>query len=167
MNAVIVWFVAGAVLMLTELFTPAFVIIFFGAGAWAAALVAAIQPGLEQELAAFLIVSLLSLLLLRRHLIKTFQGRRTEAADGTPTFAHAGRQAEVTQSIPAGEVGEISLGGSFWRATSDQAVPLGGLVRVIGPVPDDELLIKVSPLADQCPKSPTAKTSEQEDGSKP
>ena len=54
MNAVVAWFVIGAALMVAELFTPAFIIVFFGVGAWAAALVAAVHPGLEGELVAFL-----------------------------------------------------------------------------------------------------------------
>ena len=49
MNAVVAWFVIGAALMVAELFTPAFIIVFFGVGAWAAALVAAVHPGLEGE----------------------------------------------------------------------------------------------------------------------
>lgn len=147
MNPVIIWFVLGAALMVAELFTPAFIIVFFGVGAWAAALVAAVWPGLEQELAAFLIVSVLALFLLRRRLVRTFQGRRTEARQGLPEFAYIGRQAEVTRSIPAGGEGEIALGGSYWRATSSGNIPAGSTVRVLGPVPDDELLIRVEPAA--------------------
>lgn len=145
MNAVIIWFVIGAVLMVAELFTPAFVIVFFGVGAWAAALVAALHPGLEGELVAFLVVSVLSLFLLRRRLVDTFQGRRTEARQGAPEFAYSGRQAEVTQDIAAGGEGEIALGGSFWRATAPVAVARGTRVRVLDPVPGDELLILVEP----------------------
>lgn len=147
MNPVIIWFVLGAALMAAELFTPAFIIVFFGVGAWAAALVAAVWPGLEQELAAFLVVSVLALFLLRRRLVRTFQGRRTEASQSMPAFAYIGRQAEATRPIPAGGEGEIALGGSYWRATSDAAVTEGATVRVLGPVPDDELLIRVEPLA--------------------
>lgn len=157
MNPVVVWFVLGAALMAAELFTPSFVIVFFGVGAWAAALVAALWPGLTQELGAFLTVSLFSLLLLRRRLVDTFQGRRAEARGNAPLFPHAGRQAETTRAIPAGEVGEISLGGSFWRATASVDVPAGGWVRVIAPTPEDELLLVVEPLAapSETEKTPT------------
>lgn len=147
MNPVIVWFVIGAVLMVAELFTPAFIIVFFGVGAWAAALVAALWPGLEGELVAFLVVSVLSLFLLRRRLVSTFQGRRSDARRGGPEFPYIGRQAEVTQPIPAGGEGEIALGGSFWRATSATAVERGATVTVEGPLPGDELMIRVRPLA--------------------
>lgn len=146
MNPVIVWFVIGAVLMVAELFTPAFIIVFFGVGAWAAALVAALYPGLAGELVAFLVVSVLSLFLLRRRLVATFQGRRADARRTGPEFPYAGRQAEVTRPIPAGGEGEIALGGSFWRATADTALEQGATVRVLGPVPDDELLIRVQAL---------------------
>ena len=157
MNAVVAWFVIGAALMVAELFTPAFIIVFFGVGAWAAALVAAVHPGLEGELVAFLAVSVLSLFLLRRRLVTTFQGRRTEARQGAPEFAYVGRQAEVTQAIPAGGEGEIALGGSFWRATATAAVPRGATVRVLGPLPDGELLIRVVPwtAAPAAPASPS------------
>ena len=47
MNAVVAWFVIGAALMVAELFTPAFIIVFFGVGAWAAALVAALAAAIE------------------------------------------------------------------------------------------------------------------------
>lgn len=156
MNAVIIWFVIGAALMVAELFTPGFVIVFFGAGAWAAALVAALHPWLEGELVAFLVVSLLSLFLLRRRLVNTFQGRRTEASQGAPEFAYRGRQAEVTQDIAAGGVGEIALGGSFWRATAPVAVARGAVVRVLDPVPGDELLIRVEPLGGEAPAEAAA-----------
>lgn len=157
MNAVIVWFVIGAALMLAELFTPGFVLVFFGAGAWAAALVAAVHAGLEGELVAFLVVSVLSLFLLRRRLVNTFQGRRTEARQGAPEFAYTGRQAEVTRDIAAGGEGEIALGGSFWRATAPVAVARGAAVRVLDPVPGDELLIRVEPWeVEPRPEEPAA-----------
>jgi membrane protein implicated in regulation of membrane protease activity len=145
MNAIVVWFIIGAVLMVAELFTPSFIIVFFGVGAWAAALVAAIAPGLEQELAAFLVVSLASLLLLRKRLVNTFQGKEALARQNAPEFPHINRQADVTQAIPAGGEGEISLGGSFWRATSAVAIEKGGQVRVLAPEPDNELLLRVEP----------------------
>lgn len=145
MNAVIVWFVIGAALMAAELFLPGFILVFFGVGAWAAALTAAIRPGMVQELIALLAVSLCSLFFLRHRLVTTFQGRKSEVRQNVPEFIHAGRQAQVTQSIPAGGEGEISLSGSFWRATSRVALEQGSQVRVISHAPDNEILIVVEP----------------------
>ena len=147
MNAVIVWFVIGVACLLGELFTISFVLFFFGVGAWAAALVAAVHSGLEQELAAFLLVSLASLLVLRRRLVAIFRGGKADAPgaspEGAPEFTHAGALVEVTQEIPAGGVGEIALGDSFWRACSPVAVAKGGRVRVKGPSPADMLVLEV------------------------
>lgn len=147
MNAVIVWFVIGVACLLGELFTTSFVVVFFGVGAWAAALVAAVHSGLEQELVAFLLVSLASLVFLRRRLVAVFRGGRADAPgvspEGAPEFAHTGALAEVSQEIPAGGIGEIALGGSFWRAFSPVAVAKGARVRVKGPSPADMLVLEV------------------------
>lgn len=151
MNAVIVWFVIGVACLAGELFTTSFVLFFFGVGAWAAALVAAVHSGLEQELIAFLLVSLTSLLFLRRRLVAVFRGSKADAPsarpgvspDGAPEFVHTGALAEVTQDIPAGGIGEIALGGSFWRAFSPVTVARGTRVRVKGPSPADMLVLEV------------------------
>lgn len=150
-SPVIIWFVIGVACMVGELFTTTFVVFFFGLGAWAAALVAAVHAGLEQELAAFLLVSVASLLILRRRLVAVFRGSRADAPSGTPgglpagapEFAHTGALAEVTKEIPAGGIGEIELGGSFWRALSPETVAKGARVRVKGPSPEDVLVLEV------------------------
>lgn len=150
MNAVMIWFIVGGVLMVAELFTPAFILVFFGIGAWAAGLTAVFWPGLEREIVVCLVVAIASLLFLRQRLVSVFQGRSTNARDsarsGAPEFPHIGRQAQVTRAIPAGGEGEISLGGSYWRATSPVAVAEGGTVRVLQPVDNDELLLMVQVL---------------------
>ncbi len=151
MSPVVIWFVIGVACLVGELFTTSFVVFFFGVGAWAAALVAAIHSGLEQELVAFLLVSLASLLFLRRRLVAIFRGNKADAPsarpdvspEGAPEFAYTGALAEVTQAIPAGGIGEIALGGSFWRALSPVAVAKGARVRVKGPSPADMLVLEV------------------------
>ncbi|HJB67053.1 MAG TPA: NfeD family protein [Candidatus Mailhella merdavium] len=151
MNSVVIWFLIGVACMIGELFTASFIVVFFGIGAWAAALVAAVYAGLEQELTAFLLVSLLSLLFLRRRLVTVFQGQKADApsgctSDAAPTFAYAGALAEVSRAIPAGGVGEVSLGGSFWRAKSSHFLPEGTRVRVKGPSQEDVLVLEVEPV---------------------
>ena len=149
MNPIVIWFAIGVACMAGELFTASFVVVFFGAGAWAAALVAAVHPGPEQELAAFLLLSLASLLFLRRRLVTVFRGNKADASatasgsGGAPEFVHTGAFAEVTKDIPAGGIGEIELGGSFWRASSSMAAPAGSRVRVKGPSPADMLVLEV------------------------
>ena len=64
------------------------------------------------------------------------------ASVGLPNL-HAGKMGTVTRPIPANGVGEISVGGSFWRAVSPEAQPEGAQVRVLGHIPDDELTLEV------------------------
>ncbi len=147
LSPVLIWFFIGVVAVIVELLSYSFVVVFFGIGAWAAALVAAFYPGLELELVVFIVVSLASLFLLRRKLMVTFQGRKRSAKEELiQAFPHAGRYAEVIREIPAHKEGEISMGGSYWRATADILIPVGTEVKVIAPVEDDELLLRVEVL---------------------
>ena len=156
MSPTLVWFLFGAFLMLAELFTPAFVIIFFGVGAWGAAVTSAVWPGLQQEIITFVVISMLCLLVLRKRMVNTFQGRKSTAKQNMPDFPHAGRIAEVTRMIPAAGEGEISLGGSFWRATSPHAIALGRQVKVMAPTLNDELLLMVEPIGSEEPPAEAA-----------
>ena len=83
-----------------------------------------------------------------------FKGSRSDAvqpvsgaAEGTPEFAYAGSLAEVTKDIPADGIGEVELGGSFWRATCTEAVEKGARIRVKGPTSRDLLLLEVEVIA--------------------
>ena len=69
-------------------------------------------------------------------------GLRYAASVGLPNL-HAGKMGTVTRPIPVNGVGEISVGGSFWRAVSPEAQPEGAQVRVLGHIPDDELTLEV------------------------
>jgi membrane protein implicated in regulation of membrane protease activity len=133
------------VFALAELATPVIVLIFFAFGAWAAAVAAGLGYGLDWQLGTFIAVSIVSLVLLRRHARAFFSGR---AKSGTDDGAHpmAGRSGVVSKIITAFEPGEITLGGSFWRATADRPVDCGEQVRVLGALPDDALTLFVEPL---------------------
>jgi membrane protein implicated in regulation of membrane protease activity len=60
-----VWFLIGLILIVSEFAVPGLVIIFFGLGAWAAALaLLAIDMSLFFQIVIFLVVSITSLLVL-------------------------------------------------------------------------------------------------------
>lgn len=144
MSAPVVWFVLGAALWLAEVFSPIFIMFFFGMGAFAAALATLAGAALSTALGVFAAVSVLSLLLLRRVLVRTFQGNRRVAEQGEGGSSRQGRLGVVTRAIRPGEVGEISLEGSYWRAVCDEAeLSEGVAVEVLGHVPHDELLLRV------------------------
>ncbi|MDO9339567.1 MAG: NfeD family protein, partial [Bacteroidales bacterium] len=61
------WFVIGLGLFLLELVMPGFFIFFFGLGAWVTALVCLIgDPGTNLQIIIFAVISVLSLIALRR-----------------------------------------------------------------------------------------------------
>ncbi|MBO4316696.1 MAG: NfeD family protein [Mailhella sp.] len=145
MSAVVIWVIIGTVLLVAEIFSPTFIMMFFGIGAFGAAVTALIHPSILGELAAFAAVSAASLFILRSRLLKTFRGSKSDNTRNGARFPYSGRLAEVTADILPGAEGEISLGGSFWRAKCDSTVHAGEKVRVLYPDRDDELLLIVRP----------------------
>ena len=133
---ILLWFVTGALLFSLELFAPAFVLFFFGVGAWVAAVAVWLFPlELVWQLAIFLASSLLSLFLLRRTLRGVFRGNRAHNAAPTapsPTISAAvGALAEVIEAIEPPLEGQIKFQGSFWRAVSGTAIAAGEKARII------------------------------------
>jgi membrane protein implicated in regulation of membrane protease activity len=150
------WFVLGLALMAIEVFTLSCALIFFGAGAWAAALTSLAGGGLWEQTAAFALSSVLSLLVLRKRLRAVFSGRARGAA---PPEEHplAGRTGVVSRAIRPGEPGEIQVGGSFWRAAAESSIGGGETARVLGSVPGDETALLVT-------KTETRNSPEKEHG---
>lgn len=143
-NAMLIWFLIGAALILLELFTPAFVFIFMGIGAWGASLMTLIYPGIKYEVTTFIVVTLVTLFVLRRKMVEIFQGKESK---GNPmTNPQIGRQAEVVKDISSKQEGEIYVGGSYWRATADTPIAKGSIVIVRSCAENDELVLIVDPI---------------------
>ncbi len=137
-SAHVLWFLAGMILLLAELLTPGFVLLFFALGAFVAALAAYTLPiGPGGQIAVFLIASAAGLALLRRMFLRVFRGRTRESGAGDDLDSGAGRTAVVTRAIAPGHPGEIKFRGSFWRAHSRAAAPAGASVVIVGPAEDD------------------------------
>ncbi len=155
MNAPLLWFILGAAFLVAELMTPAMVLLFFGVGAWAAALAALMGLDLTWQLITFICLSLLTLLFLRQRLravfggrahrvpAKTCNGNREESCTPHPL---TGRQGIISKTVHPGNVGEVSIDGSFWRATAHETLAEGSPVRVQGADPGDALMLHVSPV---------------------
>jgi len=120
MSISLVWFIGGVGCMLLELASPMFIIFFLGLGAWAASFAMYLGASLAMSFGVFSVVSVASLAILRRVLIKTLRGSEHSAKDlSSQPGIHVGKQAVVSKAIMVGGVGEISLGGSYWRAALD------------------------------------------------
>lgn len=120
MSTSVIWFIVGFFCMVLEMMSPIFIILFFGLGAWAASLSMALGASFTTSLLVFSVVSVGLLLLFRRLLVKTFKGD-SSSENVVPQGMHTGKKATVTQIITVSNVGEVSIGGSFWRAVLDKS----------------------------------------------
>lgn len=128
------WFLVGLLLLLAELVTPGFVVIFFGVGAWVTALLIAfgLLPTFNAQLLTFMVASVVSLLLFRKKGKSLFEGRRAggyganEAVDSI-----VGEKAVVVADIAPNASGKVEFNGSHWQAEADVAIAKGTTVSVV------------------------------------
>jgi len=127
----LIWFVVGIAVSLSELLIPGFVIIFFGIGCLGAAAFAVALPDLYAgQIATFILVTVVSLLVLRRLAMRVFVGKSELAAetDGQ-NFIKA--RVFVGQDLAKGQETRVLYRGSTWRArAAEQIVAEGQLVEV-------------------------------------
>lgn len=128
----LIWFLIGLILMLLELVIPGLVLIFFGIGAWVAALACLLfDPGLNTQLLIFLASSIVSLALLRRMLRNRYMDRN-EPLGGNLEDEYIGQTAVAVTSFNAGETGKVSFKGTNWEAVATQPVTEGQQLRITG-----------------------------------
>lgn len=136
-----VWAALGVILIIIEVLTFTFILIFLGIGA----IVTAITTGLgltteiETQLAVFSATSVITVLLLR----KTAKGLYSS---GEFQFEHIGVKVTVVTEIPAGREGSVLYRGSRWIAFSDkeEAIPEGSTVKITAV---DGIRLKVQPTS--------------------
>ena len=122
-------------------------LIFFGIGAWLVALLSYLGAisALNTQLLVFLTTSVASLLLLRRWLRNTLQGRVTEAEDSDESLDDfAGRNAKVVVAIsPDTDDGRVEFRGTQWTATAEESISEGETVLILT---KDNLTLLVAPI---------------------
>jgi membrane protein implicated in regulation of membrane protease activity len=125
----LVWLVVAFIAAVVEVSLPHFGFAFVGAGAIVAAAAAFFGFGPQVQLAAFVVVMTVSLVLLRSRLLGKMGGQ------GVPsrTDTLIGRQGIVTHDIdPTLGTGRINVGGEDWAARGVEPIPTGTTVRVTG-----------------------------------
>lgn len=131
LQAHVIWFLIGLVLILLELVVPGLVLIFFGAGAWVTALACwGFDMNINTQLLIFLISSTLSLLLLRNMIRKKYMDKKNP--DGELEDEYIGKTAVAITSFNAGDVGKVLFKGSSWEAIANQAVTEGQRLKITG-----------------------------------
>ncbi len=141
MNLTIVWILAWLVLLILEIFSPAFFCLFFSFGALCAALTSWLGFDILWQLGVFSASSIVFLLLLRSKLKTTFTGKKENK--NIETHPLLGEQGKVSIKIEPNVIGEVSVGGSFWKAVSGELLEENTLVKVIGTLEENALVLKV------------------------
>jgi membrane protein implicated in regulation of membrane protease activity len=133
-NPGLLWFIAGLAMLLTELFAPALILMFFGLGAWVVAVFYLVFGiGLPAQLMVFGVSSLLLLVLLRRKLKTVFLGNVTsrQEAAGKNIEDIFGREALVTIRIEPARPGKVEFNGVAWDAEADDSIEVDTRVKII------------------------------------
>ena len=134
MNSAYFWLAVGLVLMIAEVVTPGFILFFFGLAAVLVGLLSFIPDVAVSgtlQLLLFAVLSVATLLLLRRQMKAIFTGR---SRNGQPEIDDAlvGRHAVVTERIAAPRDGKVEVNGVLWSATAGEAIEAGEPVEVVG-----------------------------------
>ncbi|QKK10533.1 MAG: NfeD family protein [Pseudomonadota bacterium] len=129
MNPVIIWFLIGLALVLAELAVPGVILIFFGIGAWVAALTTWLDltTSLDSQLMVFAITSVVLLVLMRRWIKGRMYGHVTEEQDlNVDLDEFVGYRVTVTQTIEPGKGdGRVEFKGAPWNAMADESIAAG------------------------------------------
>ncbi|MEW6670106.1 MAG: NfeD family protein [Thermodesulfobacteriota bacterium] len=143
----LIWFFIGVVFLIAELAVPGFILIFFTAGSWIAAIAAGFMHiTLTSQIVVFIVSSLILLVTLRKYGLKTFKGKASSNIDDDYASSKIGKTAVVTKTIVPNMPGEIKVKGSFWRATADMKIEEGQSVTIESQETEDGLTFKVKPL---------------------
>ncbi len=118
-------------MLVVELISVLLVFVFFSIGALVTALLASIGvlPTIELQILTFSAVSLLSMILLRKHAKRLLekQGKHNEYSE------FVGQTAMVVKDIAQGKEGKIYYRGAEWKAVSNQdlLISAGSKVEIV------------------------------------
>ncbi|QDX80490.1 hypothetical protein B9N43_04010 [Denitratisoma sp. DHT3] len=127
------WAVAGIVLILSELAVPAFVLIWFGAGALVVALaLALVAIGWTAQLALWLLVSLA----LTAVWFRFFKPGQLKTRIGASDPSVVGEVGLLSRAVGPFQRGEVRLqkpvlGADIWPCIADEAINAGERVKVV------------------------------------
>lgn len=129
MRSDLIWFILGALLIITEMVTPSFFLIWFGIGALAAAGAAYLGAVAAVQWVVFLALSAVLVLCSRKF---------ARQVSPSPASKHnideyLGETAVVLQRIdPVANTGMVRVKKEEWRADAPEVIEEGALVEVTG-----------------------------------
>jgi len=144
-NPGLLWFIAGLALLLTELFAPSLILMFFGLGAWIVTVFYLLfKIGLPTQLIVFAVSSIVLLVFLRKKLKPVFLGyvsSKQNSGQNIDDFFE--KEALVVARIEPGKPGKVEFNGVAWDAVSDGSLDVDSRVKIID---RSGLKLKVMPL---------------------
>jgi membrane protein implicated in regulation of membrane protease activity len=130
----LVWFLLGIGFLVLEALAPGIFLLFFGLGAWIAALAALAGLDLTAQLLTFIAAALAGLAFFRnklKRLLAARSGRGGETEDPVVAAQYLGREVMVVGEAAPGRQALVELNGANWQARTDgEALRLGDRVRV-------------------------------------
>jgi len=125
----LMWLIIAFIFAIIEAFTLGLTTIWFAGGAVAAVVVALLGLAVPVQVAVFVVVSILLLVLTRPWAMKHFKSK----LENTNIDAVIGKEALVTEEISPFSAGEAKLNGLIWVALSTDkslTIPVGTAVKV-------------------------------------
>lgn len=132
----LMWFIIGIVLLVLEALTPGFFLMFFGFGALVVSGLTFFLP-IDDTLqwGAFLLVSIIALLVFRKKVKSLFQGRMAASDnmdDPVVSDQYIGREVLILKDVSKDEPGLAELNGTNWQArTEGPMLEAGKRARVV------------------------------------
>lgn len=145
LSSVQLWLIVGLLLFFFEILTSGFLLACFGIGAFAAILPAALGWSLVWQTIFFVVMSLLSLFLLRPFMQRRTERRSSHVATGADALI--GRHVVVTQTIdPISDKGRVAVDGDVWLARSLDGLTIekGARVQIVS---YESIVLNVIPLS--------------------
>lgn len=128
----LIWFLLGIGLAFLELYLPGFIVIFFGIGCWITAGALLIwNLGLTQQILLFITTAVISLLLLRKWMMRVFHGVSSDKQDEDFDDFPKGIHATVLKTITPVDYGRIQYRGTSWYATAEETIETGKTVEIV------------------------------------
>lgn len=122
------WFIVGLVLIIFEIMTLTFILLWVGIAAIITGITALMFPSLSVQLIVFSISTLL-LLIYTRPLTRRWRKRTPNVQSGV--YALIGKDGIVIEKITNYKNGSVKIGGELWSATSDSMIDVGTRVVVV------------------------------------
>jgi len=118
MRDYLLWFIIGGAFIITEIFVPGFVLIWFGIGAIIAGFSALLGASQPFQIAIFFVISIASLVITKVFLKKKEEKETYKV--GAERLV--GKTAIVTKTIIPGNFGEVKIEGELWIAQANEKI---------------------------------------------